>query len=229
MSAQKTALVTGGNRGIGLEICRQLVQQGFRVFLAGRDESGIRAAAEGVGAEPLLLDVSDEASIAHAAQALSASIVQLDVLVNNAGILPDRGREGLDFTRAGLLAGMETNAWGPLFLSRALLPLLSRSGGAQVINVSSGMGQLTGMRDGDTAYRISKAALNAVTLILSSEFSDRDIAVNSVSPGWVKTDMGGANAPDTPAQGADTVIWLATGGASGASGGFYQNRKLISW
>ncbi|MBY0406591.1 MAG: SDR family NAD(P)-dependent oxidoreductase [Rickettsiales bacterium] len=222
----KTALVTGGNKGIGFEACRQLAHAGFRVFLAARNAQAGEAAAASLGVDFLPMDVTDEASITAAAKALASRIPALNVLVNNAGIFIKE--DGMDFTSADILQTFQTNTLGPLLAARAFLPLLEAAKGAHIINVSSGMGQLHDMREGSVAYRISKTALNAVTCILAAEFSDRRILVNSICPGWVKTNMGGPGATRTPAQGADTITWLAQGG-EGKTARFYRDRAEISW
>lgn len=234
----KTALVTGGNRGIGLAIVRGLAAQGFHVYLAARNQERATAAiaalkSEGIaGVEYLALDVTDEAGIARAAQELAGRTDHLDALINNAGVFLD------DYTDSNVLVvesdivrkGFEINTLGPLLVTRAFLPLLEKAtGGAQVVNLSSGLGQLSEMGGGSTGYRISKTGLNALTRILAAELKDKGIYVNSMCPGWVHTDMGGANAPRTPEQGAETAVWLASGGAVSASGGFYRDKAIIAW
>ncbi len=225
----KTALVTGGNKGIGHEACRQLKAEGFRVFLAARDTAKGQAAAKELGVDFIQLDVSDEASIARAATELSTRTDALHALVNNAGIFLDNQNDSFDFDTAKIIQTFQTNTLGPLCLTRALLPLLEAAKGAQIINVSSGMGQLTDMREGSVGYRLSKTALNAVTCILAAELSDKRIKVNSICPGWVKTDMGGAGATRTPEQGANTITWLATNGAGPATGKFFRDQKPLDW
>jgi NAD(P)-dependent dehydrogenase (short-subunit alcohol dehydrogenase family) len=233
VSGVKTALVTGGNRGIGYAACKELAGKGFRVFLGSREfgkgeEACARLREAGVTqVEPLELDVGDEQSIRAAVEKLAARTKKLDVLVNNAGVYLDQSADALTVTPDAILTTFRTNTLGPLLLTRALAPLLAGEG--QVINVSSGMGQLDDMQGGSAAYRISKTALNAVTRILSAELAAQHIHVNSICPGWVHTDMGSASAPRTPEQGADTIVWLAGGGAGHASGGFYRDRKAIAW
>jgi NAD(P)-dependent dehydrogenase (short-subunit alcohol dehydrogenase family) len=232
--AQKTVLVTGANKGIGFEVCRELGQKGFRVMMGCRDEEkGKKACAiltgEGHKTELVLIDTSSESSIASAAQAVQKKTGHLDALVNNAGIFLESNSEGLQFSREIILRTFETNTLGPLLAARAFLPLLEQAEGSHIVNVSSGMGQLSDMREGSIGYRISKTALNAVTCILAAELSDRHIYVNSVCPGWVRTDMGGAEAQRTPAQGADTIVWLASGEAGAVTAGFYRDRQMIPW
>lgn len=234
MSDQKTALVTGGNKGIGQEIVRQLARAGWRVFLGARDrERGQKAAtdlAAGEGSvEFLEIDVSDRDSIQKAVAELAERTGSLDALVNNAGILEDEGPSIADANADVIRRTLETNTFGPLQLTQALLPALRKAGGARVINLSSGLGQLGDMEDGYPGYAISKTALNAVTRKFAAALQADGIAVNSVCPGWVKTDMGGANAHRTVEQGADTVTWLATEAGAEVTGQFLRDRKPIPW
>src|SRR5213594_992932 len=199
---RKVAVVTGANRGIGFETCRQLAKHGMKVVLAARDEAKGRAAAERLRDEDLdvdfaPLDVSDDAS----------GVMQAKI-------------ETLRRT-------MEVNVYGALRVTQALLPLMPKEG-ARIINVSSGMGQLAEMNGGWPGYRISKTSLNALTRIFADELKETGIRVNAICPGWVKTDMGGAKAPRTPQQGADTVVWLATE-REVPTGGFFRDRKPIPW
>lgn len=227
----KTALVTGGNKGIGLAAVKGLAEAGFKVYLGARDVKKGEAAKASIKGEieVIQIDVSNEASIKQAAINLGRLTDKLDVLVNNAGIYIDQGETPLTISPKAVIDTFTTNTLGPLLVVQAFLPLLQKADNAQIINVSSGMGQLDGMQGGSIAYRISKTALNAVTKTLASEVAGKKIAVNSICPGWVKTDMGGAGAPGTPEQAADTIIWLAQNGAKGASGNFYRARKQISW
>lgn len=233
MERQKTVLVTGANRGIGFEVARQLAKRGWRVFAGIRNHARAEAAltkwrAEGLAVEVIELDVSDRRNIEAAAQTLAAETGALDVLVNNAGVYLDQNTRGIDADPEVVIQTLQINTLGPLLLTRALLPLLEKSGAAQVINLSSGMGQLTDMNGWAAGYRISKVSLNAVTRMLAEELKEQHISVNSVCPGWVKTGMGGASAPRSAEQGADTVVWLASGEVS-ASGGFFRDRKSIPW
>lgn len=233
MAKDKVALVTGANKGIGYEIARQLGEAGFRVFVGARNaEAGTTAAAAlqkgGVTAEFVEIDVSDRASTSAAAEAVAAKINQLDVIVNNAGIMDDKtGISEMDDVT--LLRTLATNTLGPLRVTQAFLPLLLKSPRACVINMSSGLGQLSDMGDTYPAYSISKTALNAVTRQFAAALRDKGITVNSVCPGWVKTDMGGPNAPRTVQQGADTVTWLATEAPRDLTGQFLRDRNVIPW
>ncbi len=236
---KKVAVVTGANRGIGFETCRQLAGRGMKVVLAARDEAKGRAAGqrlrdEGLDVDFARLDVSDDESVRLFARRLKQDPGRVDVLVNNAGIMIDGKEEGGP-GRAGVSGAkietlrltMEVNVYGALRVTQALLPLLPM-GGARIINVSSGLGQLTDMNGGWPAYRISKTSLNALTRILADELKGSEVRVNSVCPGWVKTDMGGPNAERTPQEGAETIVWLATE-PSVQTGGFFRDRKPIPW
>ncbi len=238
MTTPKTFLVTGANKGIGYEIARQLAKTGARVFLGARDAGRGQAAAGKLKAEQggatvefLALDVSDPASIESAADALASKIDTLDGLINNAGILDDEGGASILATDLDLIRRtLETNTFGPLYLTQKLAPLLAKApDGGRVVNLSSGLGQLSDMEDSHPAYSISKTALNAVTRQLASALGKKGVAVNSVCPGWVKTDMGGEGAPRTVEQGADTPVWLVTEAPASLTGEFLRDRKSIPW
>ncbi len=234
---KKIAVVTGGNRGIGFEACRQLATKGIKVILTSRDEAKGKAAAEKLQAEGLdaiahPLDVTSAESCDRLAQFLGDRFGQLDILVNNAGVLLDYSEsDGSVFSLkiSTLQKTLETNTFGPLLLCQALVPLMKEHNYGRVVNVSSGAGQLHDMGTGYPSYRISKTALNAVTRIVANELKGTNILVNAVCPGWVKTDMGGANATRTPEQGADTIVWLATLPDDGPTGGFFRDRQPIDW
>lgn len=238
MLKTKIAVVTGGNRGIGLEICRQLAQKSdLHVILTARSlekaQSAVKIlASEGLEVTPFQLDTTAPADIAHLAQWLEISWGRVDILVNNAGILLDQQRHQASVFNVQietLRETMETNVYGPLMLCQALIPLMKKNGYGRIVNLSSGMGQLSDMGGGYTAYRLSKTALNALTRILSAELQDSPILVNTMCPGWVKTDMGGPQATRSVAQGADTAVWLATLPDHGPSGQFFRDRQPIAW
>ncbi len=235
MSVHRVAVVTGANRGIGFEISRQLALQGLQVLLTSRDEARGHIAAETLAAQGLAvtsrqLDVTDVASVAAFGQYLERGHARVDVLVNNAGILVERHATTLsDLDTEVLRATLETNTIGVLRVTRAVLPLMRRAGYGRIVNLSSGLGQLSDMQSGTPAYRISKTALNAVTRILAAELNGVDIKVNAVCPGWVRTDMGGPNAERSVERGADTAVWLATLPSEGPSGGFFRDREPIPW
>ena len=228
----KTVLITGANRGIGFETARQLAVRGFHVVIAVRGErEGQKAVREleRVGKISLLIvDVSDSKSIATAASKFAA-IGQLDVLINNAGIYPDEGISILSISREQMLSTFQTNTFGPLEMTQAFLPYLKKSGAARVINVSSGYGQLEGLSANVPSYCLSKFALNGLTIMLSQALKEHGIVVNSMCPGWVRTDMGGSAAPRSVEEGADTAVWLASEADPNVSGKFFQDRKEIPW
>jgi NAD(P)-dependent dehydrogenase (short-subunit alcohol dehydrogenase family) len=230
---KKVAVVTGGNRGIGFETCRQLAKRGLTVVLAARDRGKGGAAAEGLRGEGLdvgfaPLDVTDDASVGEFARWTGATHGRVDVLVNNAGIMIDGESSGIRQAEIETLRRtMEVNVYGALRVTQAVLPLMPEAD-ARIVNVSSGLGQLSDMNGGWPGYRISKASLNVLTRVLARELEGTGIRVNSICPGWVKTDMGGSRAPRTPEQGADTIVWLATG-RDVPTGGFFRDRKPIPW
>src|SRR4051794_1514291 len=234
-SANRIALVTGGNRGIGYEICRQLAAQDVSVVLAARDaakgKSAVKALTDaGLPVEFQRLDVTSCRSIRACVAAVAERRGRIDVLVNNAGIMIDlRGSLFLSSKLDTYRDTLETNLFGPLQLAQAVIPLMKANRYGRIVNLSSGLGQLSEMSSGTPAYRISKTSLNALTRILAAEYRESNILVNSMCPGWVKTGMGGDHAPKTPAQAADTAVWLATLPDGGPTGGFYRDRKPIPW
>jgi NAD(P)-dependent dehydrogenase (short-subunit alcohol dehydrogenase family) len=233
------AVISGASRGLGFETCRQLGRRGYRVLLTARDHAKGKAAAaalrdEGLEVGFFPLDVTDRDSVRSLAGHLETEFGRLDVLVNNAGVfldpMPPEDPSASSVFRADIATvrySMETNAYGPLRLCQALVPLMRGRG--RVVNVSSGMGQLSEMNGCCPGYRFSKAALNVLTRILADELRDTRIKVNSVCPGWVRTEMGGPNAERSVEEGADTIVWLATLPDDGPSGGFFRDRKPIPW
>ncbi len=226
-----TALVTGGNRGIGLEVCRQLGGRGLRVVVAARAPAdGERAAealrAEGLDARIEEMDVAREASVLACARRLERAGERVGVLVNNAGVYPEGGV--LEASSVELRGAMDVHFFGALWTCRAFVPAMMRAGYGRVVNVSSGYGSIAEGLEGPAAYSLSKAALNALTVKLASEVGP-DVKVNAACPGWVRTRMGGAAAPRTPAEGAETIVWLATLPPEGPSGGFFRDRRAIPW
>jgi NAD(P)-dependent dehydrogenase (short-subunit alcohol dehydrogenase family) len=229
----KTVLITGANKGIGHEVARQLAAKGFHVFVGARDPKAGRKAAEGFAnkygkATFLEIDVADSDSVATAAREFSKIEDHLDVLVNNAGIIVDGDEAILEINDELFRNTLETNTLGPLRVTRAFAALLRESKEPRVINVSSGGGQLTGGADGwAPAYCISKTALNGVTVQLAAALPN--FAVNSVCPGWVRTEMGGENATRSVEEGADTIVWLASEAPQDLTGKFLRDRKEIPW
>ncbi len=228
----KNVLITGANRGIGFETARQLAQRGFHVILGSRSEEQgekARRKLEGVGKVSLLaIDVSDSKSVAAAAEAFAPN-GQLDVLINNAGIYPDEGTSILTISRDAMVSTLQTNTFGPLEVTQRFLKHLKAAPAARVINISSGLGQLDGLEPGIPSYGLSKLALNGITIMLANALREFGIAVNSMCPGWVQTDMGGAGASRTVAQGADTAVWLAAEADQKLSGKFFRDRAEIPW
>jgi len=218
------ALVSGANRGIGAEIARQLAaDHGFVVFAGARDPDDVE---EAEGIVPIELDVTDQDTVEAAQEQIGSDPGHLDALVNNAGVYGDPiGVLDYDLDRAHDV--LEVNTFGPWRLCQAFVPLLRRSSQPRIVNVSSGAGQLSDMNGGRAAYRVSKAALNALTRTLASE--ERGIKVNTMCPGWVRTDMGGSAASKSVEEGADTAVWLATLPDDGRTGGFFRDRKPIPW
>jgi NAD(P)-dependent dehydrogenase (short-subunit alcohol dehydrogenase family) len=234
--ALRVAIVTGGNRGIGLEICRQLVLRGsLRVVLASRDKAKGDAAIKSFKNQQdmiysLELDVTSARSIQKFAADITKCYGRCDVLVNNAGVMLDpRGSRVLDSKEETWHDTLAVNLFGPLLLAQALVPLMKKNGYGRIVNVSSGQGQLSDMGIGTPAYRVSKTALNALTRTLAAELHGSGILVNSMCPGWVRTDMGGSSAPRSVEEGADTAVWLATLPDGGPTGGFFRDRKPIPW
>jgi NAD(P)-dependent dehydrogenase (short-subunit alcohol dehydrogenase family) len=229
----KTVLVTGANKGIGHEVARQLAAKGFDVFVGARDEDAGRKAAETIAknggkATFLEIDVANDTSVTAAAREFSKMRDHLDVLVNNAGIMIDGDDGILKINDDIFRRTIETNTLGVLRVTRAFASLLAKSKMPRVINVSSGGGQLTGGADGwAPAYCISKTALNGVTSQLAAALPK--FAINSVCPGWVRTDMGGRNATRSVQEGADTLVWLATDAPQKLTGKFLRDRKEIPW
>ena len=234
-AAARIALVTGGNRGIGHEICRQLAAQGLAVVLTARDASKGKAASKalqeaGLEVEFQRLDVTSCRSLRACVAAVAERRGRIDVLVNNAGVMIDpRGSHFLDSKVDTYRGTLEANLFGPLQLAQAVIPLMKAHRYGRIVNLSSGLGQLSEMGAGTPAYRISKTALNALTRIVAAEFRESNILVNSMCPGWVRTGMGGDSAPRTAEQAADTAVWLATLPDDGPSGGFFRDRKPIAW
>ena len=224
------ALVSGANRGIGRETARQLAARGYDVIVTAREEAKASEAAEAIGGRPLQLDVADPASIERAAAAVREDPGALDVLVNNAGIGSDFGVAGVEPDFDAIQRALETNFFGAYRLTIALLPLLRQSEHPRVVNVSSGMGGVAEMGGWSPGYRVSKAALNAMTRILSTELEDAGVKVNSACPGFVNTDMGGALGAKKPVEdGAAGVVWLATLPDDGPSGGFFRDGKPVAF
>ncbi len=234
MNDRRVALVTGSSRGIGLQIARQLAERGDRVIVTARDESAAeRIACEltgnGLDAISAQLDVADQASVNRLRGRVEHDPGRLDVLVNNAGVTGETRTSIAEADLDEVRRTLETNLFGAWRLCQAFLPLLRRSESGRIVNLSTGMGQLADMGSGAPAYRVSKTALNALTRIVANEEADAGVLVNALNPGWVRTDMGGAGATRSVAEGADTAVWLATLPDEGPTGGFFKDREPIAW
>ena len=232
-AAERIALVTGANRGIGLEVCRQLAAQGYTVILGARDQrKGAQAAAplieRGLPITARPLDVTSPESIAALAAEVEQRYGRLDVLVNNAAILYDTWQRVSDADLAVVHEALETNTIGPWRMCQAFLPLLRRSDHGRIVNVSSEAGSLASIGAGTPAYNVSKTALNALTRMLAADLRGSGVLVNAVCPGWVATDMGGAGGRPI-SEGAAGVVWAATLPDDGPSGGFFRDGQPRPW
>lgn len=230
----RAALVTGANRGIGLEVTRQLALRGFTTILGARDlqkgeESANSLQQGGLKVIPIELDVTEQQSIDAAKHLVEEQFGKLDVLVNNAAILYDSWQRAESANLETVRAAFETNTLGAWRMCQAFIPLLRKSRHARIVNVSSESGSLTVMGGGTPAYSVSKAALNALTRMLADELRASHILVNSVCPGWVATEMGGSDAPRTVEEGAASVTWAVTLPDDGPAGGFFRDGGPLAW
>lgn len=232
---ERVVVVTGANRGIGLEICRQLAKKGLIVVLTSRHEVDGMDAVSALSQEELSVryhqvDVTNPTDILRLRDFLTRQFNRCDVLVNNAGIFLDNKDGHLLNTEVDILRQtMETNVYGPYLLCQALVPLMKKNNYGRIVNMSSGLGQLNDMAGGYPAYRMSKTALNVVTKVLAAELPATNILVNSMCPGWVKTRMGGPGATRTVEEGADTAVWLATLPDGGPTGKIFRDRQETLW
>ncbi len=231
MRNQKIALVTGANKAIGFELVRQLAREGFHVFLGARKPEAGRAAAAKItdGKVTFLeLDVADPASIGRAVEEFARQADRLDSLVNNAGILLDEDKTALTITPQIFEQALRTNTLGPWLVAQAFVSFLEKSDAPRIVNVSSGGGQLRGGADGwPPGYCVSKTAVNGVTVQLAAALPK--FAVNCVCPGWVRTDMGGAEASRSIGEGVSGIFWLAAEAPQNVTGQFFRDRKVIPW
>ncbi len=226
VAAKRVALVTGANRGIGLEVCRQLARRGSRVFLGARDYDRGEAEARRIGGDvsAVALDVDDP----DAPFRLAAAIGPVDVLINNAGVHYDDWETALNADWRIVRAAFETNLFGAWRMAQAFAPEMRARGWGRIVNVSSGAGSLASMGAGTPAYATSKAALNALTLVLAGELAGSGVLVNAVCPGWVATDMGGGGGRPV-AEGAASVLWAVDLPDGGPSGGFFRDGRPVAW
>ncbi|MFC7306517.1 SDR family NAD(P)-dependent oxidoreductase [Streptomyces monticola] len=229
-SRRTVALVTGGNRGIGHEVCRQLAGLGHTVLLAARSAEAAEKAAADIGPDtyPVQLDVTSAQDMERVADEVKRRFGRLDALVNNAAITYDTWQRAADADLSVVREAAETNLYGPWRLTQTLLPLLRASPRGRVVNVSSGVASLADMGTAPPAYATTKVALNALTRMLAAELRADGILVNSVCPGWVATDMGGAGGRPV-AEGAAGVVWAATLPGGGPTGGFFRDGVRVEW
>lgn len=240
-SNKRVAVVTGANRGLGLETARQLAKRDIQVIATGRNPIKCEIAIEKLLEEGLdvifqPLDVTSESSVAELGAFIHSRCRRVDILVNNAGVFLDMhgaedgsGASVFNVSLETMNATLRTNLYGPLLLAQELTPLMKQQNYGRIVNVSSGMGQLIEMEGNAPAYRISKTALNALTRILAAETKGHNILVNAVCPGWVRTDMGGPQAERDIEQGIAGILWAATLGDDGPSGGFFRDGQPIAW
>jgi NAD(P)-dependent dehydrogenase (short-subunit alcohol dehydrogenase family) len=232
---QRVALVTGANRGLGLETSRQLLAKGLTVVLTGRDDAAlaqvIRALPEHDQRHALALrmDVTDVDSMKAALRTVMDRFGGVHALINNAAILLSGNDDALSISGDTYRNTFETNVFGVIEACRVFVPGMASSGYGRVVNVSSGVGRIAKMSGYAPAYSMSKAALNAFTRLLAHSYKGTGVLVNAVDPGWVRTDMGGSSAPRSLEEGADTITWLATLPDDGATGGFFRDRRPIEW
>ncbi len=235
MPAKRIAIVTGGNRGLGLEIARQLMKADAFVVVGCRDKpkcdivlETLKREGPNVDAHPL--DVNDTKTVKRFVEYVEKQHGSPSILVNNAGVYPEATTSRVEDTPTSVWREtFETNLFGAVRMCREILPLMKKLRYGRIVNISSGLGQLHQMGEGSPAYRVSKASLNALTRTLAAEVAGSGILVNSMSPGWVKTDMGGEDAPRSVEEGADTAVWLCLLPSNGPTGQFFRDRKPIPW
>jgi NAD(P)-dependent dehydrogenase (short-subunit alcohol dehydrogenase family) len=233
-TAERVALVTGSNRGIGRAVAGQLSRGGYTVVCAARDvdQAAETAASLDPGPGrllPMRLDVTDQGSVDAARRRVEEELGRIDALVNNAGAFYDTFQNAVDADLAVVEQAWQVNCLGAWRMAKAFLPMMREAGYGRIVNVSSGAAAFGEVTGGVPAYRVSKAALNMLTVTLARELEGTGILVNAVSPGWVRTDMGGPNAPRSADQGADTLVWAATLPADGPTGGFFSDRRPMAW
>jgi NAD(P)-dependent dehydrogenase (short-subunit alcohol dehydrogenase family) len=240
--AGRIAVVTGANRGLGFEISRQLGLKGITIIAGTRQGAdGARAVErlkdEGINAHSIILDVTEPSTVEALPRLLNVQFGHIDILINNAGVLIDSGVPLSDLDEGVLRATFETNVFGAFVVTRALLPLIRKSSFGRIVNMSSSLGSLASIGDPNSpfyqvvcpAYQMSKAALNALTVVFAKELKDTNIKVNSACAGWVRTDLGTERAPLSVEEGADTPVWLATLPDDGPTGGFFNSRRPAPW
>ncbi len=232
--SQKIALVSGAKKGLGFEISKQLAQLGMTVIMTDHDEAGGRKSAEtlknkGLDVVFFPMEITELESIRRAREFVEKDFGRADVLINNAGIFIDNKLSGLEVDAETVLKTFKTNTLGHLLVSQAFIPLMKKNRYGRIVNMASGLGTLDGMGGGYPSYSISKTALNAVTSILAAETKGTGILINSMCPGWCRTDMGGALADRSPEKGAETAVYLATLPDRGPTGACFRDKKQIHW
>ncbi|MGI4862483.1 MAG: SDR family oxidoreductase [Janthinobacterium lividum] len=235
-TSKRVALITGANKGLGLEIARQLGQQGIVVVLGARqgkaDAPAAQLRTQGLDAQAVELDVTNAADIAALPAFFETTFSRLDILVNNAGVQLDTG---FDTSPDALRQTYEANVIGPYAITQALLPLLRQSPTGRIVNQSSILGSLATISAGQggswatPGYTSSKAALNMLTVVLAQQLADTSIKVNAAHPGWVKTDLGGPGALLEVSEGARTAVRLALLPADGPTGGYFHEEEMLPW
>jgi NAD(P)-dependent dehydrogenase (short-subunit alcohol dehydrogenase family) len=227
-SMKRNAIVTGANRGIGFEVCRQLQKGGFTTILTARDpERGARA-ARGLGIDFQELDVTNDDSVTEGVATIADRYGSIDVLVNNAAIHYDTWQRGAAADLEIVHEALETNLLGAWRTCLEVIPLMRRQKWGRIVNVSSQAGSLESMGGGTPAYSVSKAALNAMTRVIAAEVRQDGILVNAVCPGWIATDMGGPGGQPV-SRGASSVMWAVELDDDGPSGGFFRHGKRLPW
>ena len=226
---QKVVIITGANRGLGLETARQMAELDYQVILTSRDEKKGEETARDLGVRFHPLDVISAKSIAALLGFVEQEFGRLDVLINNAGVFLDEKQGILDVPEESLRATLETNTFGPLMLARAFIPMMIAQNYGRMVNVSSGMGEIGDLNNYGPSYRLSKLALNGITLMLANAVKGKNVLVNAVCPGWVRTDMGGPDAERDLETGASGIVWAATLPDEGPRGEFFRDGEKIDW
>ena len=230
---EKIALVSGSNRGIGYATVKELLNRGYKVILTARSEENGKKAFDKLKSLGELyfhqLDVANDDSVKNIAEYIEKTFGHLDILINNAGINYDKWHWAYNADLEEVHETIETNLFGAWRLAQAFIPMMKKQQYGRIVNVSSGVGALTRMAEGMPGYSISKAAMNVLTIKLAHELKDDNIFVNSVCPGWVRTDMGGMEAFRSPEKGAETIVWAAELDNNGPTGKFFRDMKEIEW
>lgn len=231
---QKVALITGAYRGLGLETARQLAELGYTVIVTARTKEKAKNGASNLAAfsnqvHAYQLDITNDQSVKSIYKWVTETFDRLDVLVNNAAINYDTWNSALNADLNEIQQTIDTNLMGAWRMAQAFIPLMKKRGYGRLVNVSSGAVAINGMGGGTPGYSVSKAALNVLTIKLAAEVAGQGILVNSVCPGWVRTDMGGSAAPRSVEEGSRGIVWAATLENNGPNGRFFRDGKEIEW